>query len=323
MCVARLGALKGDDVIRRRPRLSVVVVAYDMARELPNTLYSLSSVYQRDINERDYEVILVDNGSPKPVSAKAVKSYGSQFRYLRIDDAPASPALALNRGVELSRGRNLALMVDGARLVTPGLLGQALRVFDAYDDVTVAVPGWHLGPDVQQRSVANGYCQNIEDRMLEASGWQEDGYRLFDLAVPGESCKRGFLLPMAESNAIMLPKSSFHALGGIEERFDLPGGGLVNLDFYRRAVLRREAAFVVMPGEGTFHQIHGGISTNVTAEDLGRRWQQWEAQYRQIRGEPYHLPERQPILFGEIPTNALRYFHTSVTAVLEGSGDEC
>ncbi len=304
-------------MIRRRPGLSVIVVAYDMDRELPNTLYSLSPAYQRDIRERDYEVILVDNGSPRAVSEKAVKAYGSQFRYVRIENAPPSPAMALNRGAELARGRHLALMVDGARLVTPGLLGQALRVLDAYEDVTVAVPGWHLGPDVQQRSVAEGYCQGVEDRLLAESGWRADGYRLFDVAVPGESCKRGFLLPMAESNAIMLPKSSFHELGGFDERFNLPGGGLVNLDFYRRAVSREKAAFVVMPGEGTFHQIHGGISTNVTAEDLGCRWQQWEAQYRQIRGEPYQLPERRPILFGAIPTNALAYFQASATAALE------
>ena len=48
--------------------LSVVVVAYDMARELPRTLRSLSTPYQRDLESADYEVVVVDNGSPEPLS---------------------------------------------------------------------------------------------------------------------------------------------------------------------------------------------------------------------------------------------------------------
>jgi hypothetical protein len=33
-----------------------------MDREARRTLYSLSTRYQREVNERDYEVIVVDNG---------------------------------------------------------------------------------------------------------------------------------------------------------------------------------------------------------------------------------------------------------------------
>ena len=50
----------------RRPSLSVVVVAYDMARELPRTLRSLAPDYQQGIAADDYEVVVVDNGSPTP-----------------------------------------------------------------------------------------------------------------------------------------------------------------------------------------------------------------------------------------------------------------
>ncbi|MET0884236.1 MAG: glycosyltransferase family A protein, partial [Acidimicrobiales bacterium] len=47
--------------------LSVVVVTYDMERELPRTLRSLSADLQVGIEASDYEVIVVDNGSPRPV----------------------------------------------------------------------------------------------------------------------------------------------------------------------------------------------------------------------------------------------------------------
>ena len=44
------------------PTLSVVVVAYDMARELPRTLASLAPAYQRGIERADYEVIVSASG---------------------------------------------------------------------------------------------------------------------------------------------------------------------------------------------------------------------------------------------------------------------
>ena len=47
--------------------LSVVVVAHDMARELPRTLRTLSVPYQRGIDSTAFEVIVVDNGSPEPL----------------------------------------------------------------------------------------------------------------------------------------------------------------------------------------------------------------------------------------------------------------
>ena len=49
----------------RRPKktLSVVVVVYNIPREAPRTLFSLSADYQRHIAPEDYEVIVVDNGS--------------------------------------------------------------------------------------------------------------------------------------------------------------------------------------------------------------------------------------------------------------------
>src|SRR4029453_5975812 len=43
--------------------LSVVVVFYNMRREAARTLHSLSRSYQRDVQDLDYEVLVIDNGS--------------------------------------------------------------------------------------------------------------------------------------------------------------------------------------------------------------------------------------------------------------------
>ena len=74
--------------------LSVVVVFYDMAREAARTLHSLSRSYQEGLDDLEYEVIVVDNGShpEQRLDAAFVESFGPEFRFLDLhDDARPSP----------------------------------------------------------------------------------------------------------------------------------------------------------------------------------------------------------------------------------------
>src|ERR1700721_779016 len=88
-----------------RPELSVVVVVHNMAREAPRTLYSLSAAYQRHIAADDYEIIAAANGPTPPFDAKVIDGLDGNFRLLRLDPAPASPARAINRGLAGARGK--------------------------------------------------------------------------------------------------------------------------------------------------------------------------------------------------------------------------
>src|SRR5690606_12642373 len=96
--------------------LSVVVVAHDMARELPRTLETLSPAHQLGLDAADYEVIVVDNGSPDPVAPRLLDTFGGRIRLERIDPAPPSPAAAANLGIDLATGELVGLIVDGARM---------------------------------------------------------------------------------------------------------------------------------------------------------------------------------------------------------------
>src|SRR3954454_14488128 len=100
----------------RKPVISVVVVVYNIPREAPRTLLSLSASYQRDILPDDYEVVVVDNGSDPAVDPEMVAGFGDNFRLIRIDPAPPSPAYAVNRGIAEARGDIVGVMVDGARI---------------------------------------------------------------------------------------------------------------------------------------------------------------------------------------------------------------
>jgi glycosyltransferase involved in cell wall biosynthesis len=274
-----------------RPELSIVVVAYDMARELPRTLRSLSAHHQRGISADDYEVIVVDNGSPRPVDPAVMAGFPGRLRLERIDPAPPSPAGAANHGLRLAAGDLVGLVVDGARLASPGLLAGARRAARLAPRPVITAPAYHLGSETHARAAEVGYDQAVEDQLLARSGWEGDGYRLFDISTPARSWGRGLFGPAGESSSLFCPRRLWDELGGLDERFTLPGGGLVNHDVYRRACALDDVELVVLLGEGTFHQYHGGAATS-------RRytWDEMHADYEAITGRP-HRPPQNPHLF--------------------------
>ncbi|HEV3062314.1 MAG TPA: glycosyltransferase [Vicinamibacterales bacterium] len=292
------------------PKLSVVVVVYNIAREAPRTLFSLSAAYQRHIDSDDYEIVVVDNGSDPPFDPVSVNSLAGHFQIIRIDAAPSSPAHAVNRGLAAARGGVVGVMIDGARIVTPGLLFFALRGAHIYEKAVVACLGWYLGGDFQSQAIEAGYSHAREDALLAGIDWPRDGYRLFEIGTLDESSVDGWVASVAESNALFLRRDHWQALGGMDERFDLPGGGLVNLDTYRRAVESPGAETVLLLGEGTFHQVHGGVATNAPPASRSDNWQVWNRQYRDLQGQGYTQRPGQglPTFLGTLPPAAFSSF---------------
>jgi hypothetical protein len=281
--------------------VSVVVVAHDMARELPRTLRTLATPYQRGVDPDEYEILVVDNGSSPPVSAAS--DAGVSVRVLRLEDASVSPARAANVGVAAACGDLVGLIVDGARMASPGLIAGARLGASVAARAVVTAPAWHLGADVQHGEGD----QEAEDRLLASAAWESDGYALFRVAVPARSSARGLFGPMGESSSLFLERGLWDELGGLDERFVLPGGGMVNHDLYRRACGLAGVQLVVLLGEGTFHQYHGGASTSGRVPPDATR-----AEYETIVGAPHRPPSNRPIYVGSVPTEYLPYLEQSV-----------
>ena len=79
----------------RRPKLSVIVIVYDMSREAPRTLQSLAVPYQTGIAVEDYEVIVVDNGPHALWVKRRCRPVGFEL--------PAALCLCAGCGVEVAR----------------------------------------------------------------------------------------------------------------------------------------------------------------------------------------------------------------------------
>lgn len=270
---------------RGTPELSIVIVAYNMERELPRTLMSLSRSYQHGIERIDYEVLVVDNGSTPPVVESVFDGLDGSYRLVRADATPPSPAHAANVGLRAASGRHIALVLDGARMVTPGVVAAAVRALRA-QPLTLATPiAFHLGPDHQSRSIASGYGPTAEDEALRSISWPDDGYRLFEICVLAGANPGGFAGPLTESCFLAAGRALWNAVGGLDERFDLPGGGLVSLDLFARMAAVPGMSVEVLVGEGSFHQVHGGASTAPGADHA-----RWHEQYKELRGLAYSPP---------------------------------
>ena len=278
---------------RSTPLISVVVIFHDMVREAERTLLSLTAAYQSA--EFPYQVIAVDNGSARPLSEARVRRFGPQFEHHFFATSSPSPCAAVNWAVARAAADHVAVLVDGARILSPGVLNLFAASIRGFDCPFTYTLGFHLGEELQNLSVAKGYDQAVEDALLEGTGWERDGYQLFSVACLAASSEAGYFGTLQESNCFLIQRSLFADLGGFNEAFQSPGGGLVNLDFFQRADRHPATTPVALLGEGTFHQFHGGVATNVPMSD--HPWARYKAEYQAIYGREWKKHEGEPAIW--------------------------
>lgn len=289
------------------PQLSIIVVFHNMRREAARTLHTLSTKYQTGVSASEYEIIAIDNNSSQPLNADEVTKIGPNIKYHFFDTDSVSPVDAVNFGVESAKGEFIAIIVDGARMVTPGLVCKSLKALRDFQNPFACSLGWHLGPDVQRLAIANGYNHAQEDTLLKSIDWRNNGYRLFEISTIAPSSRAGFLGGMpTECSWLAMPRTTFLAMGGFDARFQTPGGGLVNQDFLQRALAQSDVCPVVILGEGCFHQMHGGIATNSKPESAP--FAMFREEYIAIHGRKFTRSPVTPIFYyGDMPPEAMKF----------------
>ncbi len=278
------------------PKISIIIIAFNMARELPRTIQSFSVKMQQWINEDEYEIIVVDNGSYLPFDEDACQEHANNISFIYMDDATVSPCPAINKGIAAAKGDIIGVCVDGARMASPGLLRMVLDANKISPTAVIGTLSFHLGREPQMQAVHNGYNQSVEDELLATVPWQDNGYHLFEISVPGRSSRHGWFEIPAETNALFMQRQDWDRHGGYNEAFVSKAGGLSNHDAWSRACALPNAQVVMLLGEGTFHQFHGGAATNAKVSN----YKNYLAEYEQIQNHTFSRPEGEPITYGRL-----------------------
>lgn len=283
-------------------KLSIIVIAYNMPRQAYNTLYTLSRAYQKNIDKIDYEVICVENRSKNCLDEKQVKALGYEFKYFLRDEQSKSPVAAMNFALAQSSGTNICMMIDGARMVTPRVIEYMAMAFRAEKNSLVAVPGYSIGWQDQHYNKNNQYDEEIEQNLMQAINWQVNGYRLFDISVLSGANINGVYNPYMECNCLATSKENFEKIGNIDESFQQPGGGSINLHLFRQlGLISKPYPLFILASEGSFHQYHGGITTSQwedLAETLAAHRAElhshWPKGFSSLTRAPTHLGAMSP-----------------------------
>jgi cephalosporin hydroxylase len=96
-------------------------------------------------------------------------------------------------------------------------------------------------------------------------------------------------------------------VGGFDEAFAMAGGGYANLDLFERLASSPDVHLVTILGEGSFHQVHGGTTTNLP--DIEQRHEmlvEFSTHFEQLRGRPFRGPRRQMHFVGTMRPEAAR-----------------
>lgn len=290
----------------KRVKLSIIVIFFDMQREAQRTLFSLSKKYQRDIDFK-YEIIALDNGSKSPLDKKKVESIDQAIRYKYVASNSVSPCKAINNAVKDAKGEYVMCCIDGARILSPNILSKTMQAINSVTSPFIYTLAFHLGPKPQKESIKEGYTKKVEDILLDSIDWKKNGYELFNISTIAPSSKKGYFSEISETNCFTVKKPDYFRLGGYNEAFVSAGGGLSNMELFQRFTTSDTMTPIVLLGEATFHQVHGGAITN-QIDDREKKLQIAFDEFYKIKKEKYIHKSYKITAYGSVD----KLYHTGL-----------
>ena len=170
----------------------------------------------------------------------------------------------------------------------------------------VATQQFYVGPGQQGAAMKDGFDQEVEDELFEKIKGPAAGYRLFEIG--SFVVDRDWFDGVWESNCIFAPRAALEQAGSFDESFDEAGGSYANLELYERLGSAPGVTVCSMIGEGSFHQVHGGTTTNQIDDAVRRaRVFGYAETFAELRGRKFKGPGRPLHYVGRIPTDAARW----------------
>jgi GT2 family glycosyltransferase len=128
----------GSDSMTDDPKLSVVMATYNRAETIRETLRHLAD---QSLDPSEYEVIVIDDGSPDDTRAVVAEWQArAPFKLTYLHHANHGPGYTQNRGLEVARAPVVLLMADDI-FMAHGTLEAHLAMHQAHPQPEVAALG--------------------------------------------------------------------------------------------------------------------------------------------------------------------------------------
>ncbi|MCA9323338.1 MAG: glycosyltransferase [Planctomycetes bacterium] len=182
------------------PRISIIVPAYGSRATIVQLVESLKA---QTANPNEFEVVIVDDGSPQPL-APAIGDCNPPFRVRLIRQDNAGPATARNRAIAVARADEL-LILNADAIADPGLVAGHLEARET------------LGPEV---AILGAFPFSAAARQSPFVRLLEANHALFayDQIVPGNPSEWIFFWTCNLS----VRRNHVLAVGGFDEGYREP-----------------------------------------------------------------------------------------------------
>ena len=197
-------------------------------------------------------------------------------------------------------------MIDGAHVLTPGVLHFGMLGLSTYAPAVVSDAAVVRRPRRAARGRGQGLRRGLRGPALRAD-------RMAGRRLPAVRHRALHRRPRLVRRAVGEQLHLRAALAARPGRRDgprasiAPGGGFANLDFFERMTTSPRINLVTILGEGSFHQVHGGTTTN--APESAERKEllgSYGEQYAEIRGNVFKSPAKIVHYVGALPDAARR-----------------
>ncbi len=244
-------------------RYSIVIPAYQSRNMLKNTLAAIDR--QIGINEDEYEVIIVDDGSndgTKEFVKEVSRKYQIKYIYLERN-ADSCRSRARNFGWKCAEGEKI-VFIDADILVKDDYLAELDRCFSMKEDLLVIGTRIMIPEEVAESSVKDGSVFDDFKFSLEHKERMEFRHDIFnELSYNSSRMDYPFLYSL--SCNLTLPRKWIESIGGFDE--DLKKWGIEDIEMVYRAC-KKGIKIVINSKLEVFHQFHGITGNFVDADKV-------------------------------------------------------
>ena len=199
--------------------------------------------------------------------------------------ADPSPTVALNAGIAEARGEHLALMIDGAHVLTPACCTTACSRLTAYEPAVVATQQWYVGPGQQGETLQQrATTRTPRTGSSTASSGPPTATACSRSATSSASATGS--TASSRATACSCPASCSSRSAASTTASPCPAAATPTSTCSSGSALapgrrRRRAS----SARARFHQFHGGTTTNVAdAADRRERVASYGEHFRELRG---------------------------------------